>query len=54
MWQLLDGRGLDAVVETIVSEFEVDTERAAGDVRRFVEQLSSLGALQIKRRAPKP
>jgi hypothetical protein len=54
VWQLLDGRGLDAVVATIVSEFEVDAERAAGDVRRFVEQLLSLGALQIKRRAPRP
>lgn len=54
VWQLLDGRALDAVVDTIVSEFEVDTERAAADVRSFVEQLHSLGALQIKRRAPPP
>jgi coenzyme PQQ synthesis protein D (PqqD) len=52
VWQLLDGRSLAAVVDAIVSEFEVDSERATGDVRRFVEQLFALGALQIKRRAP--
>ncbi len=54
VWQLLDGRALEAVVDTIVSEFEVEKERAAGDVRRFVEQLFSLGAVQIKRRAGAP
>jgi len=54
VWQLLDGRALSSVVDTIVGEFEVDTERAAGDVRRFVEQLLSVGAVQIKRRAVAP
>ena len=54
VWQLLDGRALEAVVGTIVSEFEVDAERAAADVCRFVEQLLSLGALQIERRASQP
>jgi coenzyme PQQ synthesis protein D (PqqD) len=54
VWQLLDGRELAAVVDAIVSEFEVDTERAAADVRRFVEQLFAVGAVQIKQRAAAP
>lgn len=53
VWQLLDGRELGSIVETIVSEFEVDAERAAGDVCRFVEQLFAVGAVQVKQ-APAP
>ena len=45
VWELLDGRSLDAIVDQIVREFEVDAERARLDVERFVEQLLAIGAL---------
>ncbi|HVZ35182.1 MAG TPA: PqqD family protein [Polyangiaceae bacterium] len=47
VWQLLDGRALGAVIEVIVQEFEVSTERATEDVAAFVEQLVAVGAAEI-------
>jgi hypothetical protein len=47
VWQLADGRSLTEIVDAIVSEFEVERERATADVHRFVEQLLAIGAAQI-------
>jgi hypothetical protein len=54
VWQLADGRSLEEIVEVIVNEFDVDRARAAADVRRFIEELLSVGAAQLSRsrRAP--
>ena len=49
VWQLCDGRSLDAVVDEIVREFEVERERAEADVRAFAEQLLAIGALEIQK-----
>jgi hypothetical protein len=46
VWELLDGRPLSAVVEQIVTEFEVEPERAQLDVAQFTQQLLAIGALQ--------
>jgi hypothetical protein len=51
VWQLADGRSLEQIVEAVVSEFDVDRPRAEADVRRFIEELLSVGAAQL-RRAP--
>lgn len=47
VWELCDGRTLSAIVETIVTEFEVDPEVATRDVTAFVEELRGLGALLV-------
>lgn len=46
VWELADGRPFSEIVDTIVSEFEVDRETALRDATAFVEQLRSLGALE--------
>jgi hypothetical protein len=47
VWELADGRPLDAIVDAIVDEFEVDRARAALDVRTFAAQLIALGAAHV-------
>ncbi len=40
VWELCDGtRTVDEVVDLIVSEYDVDRERAQADVVAFIEQL---------------
>jgi pyrroloquinoline quinone biosynthesis protein D len=47
VWELCDGRSFDAIVDEIVSEFDVERARAASDVRTFAERLVSVGAARI-------
>ena len=47
VWQLLDGRPLDAIVDVIVQEFEVERERATEDVHAFALRLIELGATRL-------
>ena len=54
VWELADWRPLAAIVEAIVSEFEVEAERALPDVRRFVEELVAVGAVQVHEEPPAP
>ena len=48
VWQLADGRSIDAIAEQIVQEFEVDRERAQADVLAFAEQILSVGAARLE------
>jgi hypothetical protein len=52
VWELCDGRSLDAIVDEIVSEFEVERARAVRDVRTFVERLVAVGAARITATRP--
>jgi hypothetical protein len=45
VWELCDGRSVDAIADAITAEFAVDHETALLDVQRFVEELRALGAL---------
>ena len=47
VWELCDGRSLAAIAQVLVDEFAVEQETALADVRRFVEELSGLGALVL-------
>jgi hypothetical protein len=47
VWQLADGRPIDAIVEQIVLEFAVDREQAKADVLAFAEQILTVGAACI-------
>jgi hypothetical protein len=47
VWELADGRSLDAIVDQVVAEFEVERERAARDVCHFAAQLVAVGAAHI-------
>ena len=47
-WELLDGtRGLDEIAATISAEYGVAPERAAADVRAFVDELVGAKLLEI-------
>ena len=48
VWQLADGRSIDAIAEQIVQEFEVERERAQADVLAFAEQILSVGAARLE------
>lgn len=48
VWQLADGRSIDAITEQIVQEFEVERERARADVLAFAEQILSVGAARLE------
>lgn len=50
VWELCDGRSLDAIAEAMVGEFEVDKPTAVRDVQRFVDELHALGALELEAR----
>jgi hypothetical protein len=47
IWELLDGNGttLDAIVATVVEEFEVEVPEARADVIEFLEQMKRVGAV---------
>src|SRR5688572_26203044 len=47
VWELADGRSLEAIVEQISLEFEVERERARQDVCVFAEQLVALDAARL-------
>jgi len=47
VWQLADGRPIDAIVEQIVLEFAVEREQAKADVLAFAEQILAVGAACI-------
>jgi len=48
VWELADGRCLDAIAEQLVLEFEVEQQRARQDVCRFAEQLVALDAARLE------
>jgi hypothetical protein len=48
VWELCDGRNVDAIAEAMVGEFEVDKPTALRDVQRFVDELHALGALELE------
>jgi hypothetical protein len=52
VWELADGRSIDAIVEAIVDEFEVERARAALDVRTFAERLVAVGAARVAGEPP--
>lgn len=43
---LLDGGDADDAVRRVTDHFEVDTERAANDVRTLIEAMRSAGVVQ--------
>lgn len=44
IWRALEeGRGVEAAVDALVAEFEVERERAAADAAAFVRELLSRG-----------
>lgn len=46
LWQEMErGATEEALVERILSEYDVDRETAAGDVRAFLEKLDKIGVL---------
>lgn len=47
VWELCDGRNLGAIRDSLVREFEVEPEIAERDLSAFVEQLVSVGALEL-------
>ena len=51
VWELVDGRSLGEIVDVVVREFEVEPDRAARDVYAFAEQLLSVGAAELVRKA---
>jgi pyrroloquinoline quinone biosynthesis protein D len=50
VWELCDGRSVDAIADAVVDEFEVDKQTAMRDVQRFVDELRALGALELEAR----
>jgi hypothetical protein len=52
VWQLADGRSIDAIVQTIVDEFEVELAQAAVEVRAFAERLVAVGAARVAGERP--
>jgi hypothetical protein len=49
IWQLLgEGAGTDAVVETLLQEFEVERETLAADVSELLRQLAEAGLIRLK------
>ena len=47
VWELCDGRSVDAIADAVVDEFEVDKATALADVERFVDELHKCGALEL-------
>jgi hypothetical protein len=47
VWELCDGRPLNAIVDEIVVEFEVERTRARLDVCAFAERLIAVGAARV-------
>ena len=54
IWTLTtQGRSLAEVIEAVVEEYDVTTERFAADLLRFVTSLQAKGLVEIER-APSP
>jgi hypothetical protein len=47
VWELCDGRPLEAIVDEIVREFEVERATARLDVCAFAERLIAVGAARV-------
>lgn len=47
VWELADGRSLEAISAEIVREFAVDLERAEQDVCTFARRLLEIGAIDV-------
>ena len=46
IWALLnEGQGVDAIVETLLAEYEVEREQLAGDVRELLAALLDAGLI---------
>lgn len=48
VWERATGRPIDAIVNDVMSEFDVSEGRATDDVVRFVEHLVRIGALVVE------
>jgi hypothetical protein len=47
IWSLLNGETAEAqIVEAVSAEFEVDSELAAADIRRFLDSLETAGIVE--------
>jgi hypothetical protein len=47
VWELLDGtRSLGEILETVVSEYEVDASEASRDLNELIEHLLTLGVIE--------
>ena len=54
IWSYVDGRTrIDAIVDRVVGEFEVDRDRAASDVLEFLQELEAKGLI-VRADAPTP
>jgi hypothetical protein len=50
IWCLMaEGDGLDEVVSKLLSEYQVDEERARKDLRELIEQLEERSLVQVSR-----
>lgn len=47
VWELCDGRDVEAIAAALAEEFEVEPGTALADVRRFVGELCEHGALAL-------
>ena len=48
VWQLLnEGQSLDAMLEVLLEEYEVERERLEGDVRALLESLIEAGLVEL-------
>lgn len=50
VWELIDGRPLQSIIDQIVLEFEVERPQAAQEVCSFAQQLVSIGAVRFAKR----
>ena len=51
VWQLLkEGQSLDAMLEVLLEEYEVERERLEADVRALLESLIEAGLIEKKER----
>jgi hypothetical protein len=48
VWELADGRSLEAIADQITCEFEVERPQASLDVRAFAERLVAIGAARLE------
>lgn len=48
VWDLADGRTLEEVIAGVVTRYAVTAENAERDVRAFVEELRSVGAVELE------
>lgn len=49
VWELADGRALSEIVDAVTAEFEVERAQALDDVRKFVEEMCGLGAIELRK-----